>query len=80
MRQWMRDPLLRNLFKIVEFGNIWEACLHHAIEHLAYTSSSNGANKKMPLSANDNVDYPLSLYAATKKTNKLMAIYLYSLI
>ena len=57
------------------FLNILEACRHHQIEHLIYASSSSvyGANKKMPFSVHDNVDHPLSLYAATKKANELMA-------
>jgi len=57
------------------FLNILEACRHHQIEHLIYASSSSvyGANKKMPFSVYDNVDHPLSLYAATKKANELMA-------
>jgi UDP-glucuronate 4-epimerase len=57
------------------FLNILEACRHNQIEHLIYASSSSvyGANKKMPFSVDDNVDHPLSLYAATKKANELMA-------
>lgn len=60
---------------IVGFINILEACRHHNIKHLVYASSSSvyGNNTKMPLSTNDNVDYPISLYAATKKSNELMA-------
>jgi len=60
---------------IVGFINILEACRHHNIEHLAYASSSSvyGNNTKMPLSTSDNVDHPISLYAATKKSNELMA-------
>ncbi len=55
--------------------NILEACRHHNIKHLAYASSSSvyGNNTKMPLSTSDNVDHPISLYAATKKSNELMA-------
>jgi len=55
--------------------NILEACRHNEIEHLVYASSSSvyGANKKMPFSTKDNVDHPVSLYAATKKSNELMA-------
>jgi UDP-glucuronate 4-epimerase len=51
------------------------ACRHHNIKHLAYASSSSvyGNNTKMPLSTSDNVDHPISLYAATKKSNELMA-------
>ena len=57
------------------FMNILEACRHHQIQHLVYASSSSvyGANESIPFSVNDNVDHPVSLYAATKKTNELMA-------
>lgn len=57
------------------FLNILEACRHNKIEHLIYASSSSvyGANKKMPFSIHHNVDHPLSLYAASKKSNELMA-------
>ena len=60
---------------IVGFTNILEACRHGAVEHLVYASSSSvyGANKNMPFSVHDNVDHPLSLYAASKKSNELMA-------
>tara|TARA_B110000240_G_scaffold95217_1_gene107919 strand:- start:4666 stop:5691 length:1026 start_codon:yes stop_codon:yes gene_type:complete len=60
---------------IVGFLNILECCRHHEIEHLLYASSSSvyGENKKIPFSTNDNVDHPISLYAATKKSNELMA-------
>lgn len=60
---------------IVGFINILEACRHHNLEHLAYASSSSvyGNNTKMPLSTSDSVDHPISLYAATKKSNELMA-------
>lgn len=60
---------------IVGFMNILEACRHHNVEHLIYASSSSvyGANTKMPFSVHDNVDHPISLYAATKKANELMA-------
>lgn len=55
--------------------NILEGCRHHGVEHLAYASSSSvyGSNTRMPFSVHDNVDHPLSLYAATKKANELMA-------
>ncbi len=64
---------------IVGFLNILEGCRHHEIKHLVYASSSSvyGANKKIPFSLKDNVDHPISLYAATKKSNELMA-YTYS--
>lgn len=60
---------------LVGFCNILEACRHHEVEHLVYASSSSvyGANTKMPFSVHQNVDHPLSLYAATKKANELMA-------
>ena len=60
---------------IVGFMNILEGCRHHKVEHLAYASSSSiyGANTRMPFSIHDNVDHPVSLYAATKKANELMA-------
>jgi UDP-glucuronate 4-epimerase len=57
------------------FLNVLEACRHHQPEHLIYASSSSvyGANTKMPFSVHHNVDHPISLYAATKKANELMA-------
>lgn len=60
---------------ILGFYNILEACRHHEVEHLVYASSSSvyGSNKKVPYSTDDKVDNPVSLYAATKKSNELMA-------
>lgn len=60
---------------LVAFSNILESCRHNNIEHLVYASSSSvyGANTKQPFSVNDSVDHPVSLYAATKKSNELMA-------
>lgn len=60
---------------IIGFYNILEACRYHEVEHLIYASSSSvyGCNKKVPYSTDDNVDNPISLYAATKKSNELMA-------
>jgi len=60
---------------LVGFCNILEACRHHEVEHLVYASSSSvyGANTRMPFSVHHNVDHPVSLYAATKKANELMA-------
>jgi UDP-glucuronate 4-epimerase len=60
---------------LVGFENILEACRHNGVKHLVYASSSSvyGANTAMPFSVHDNVDHPLSLYAATKKANELMA-------
>lgn len=57
------------------FMNILEGCRHNGVEHLVYASSSSvyGANKRQPFSEHDNVDHPVSLYAATKKANELMA-------
>ena len=60
---------------IIGFYNILEACRHHPVEHLVYASSSSvyGGNKKVPFSVDDRVDNPVSLYAATKKSNELFA-------
>ena len=68
----------------IGFLNILEACRHNQVEHLTYASSSSvyGLNEDMPFSTHDNVDHPISLYAASKKSNELMAhtySYLYSL-
>ncbi len=60
---------------MIGFYNILEACRHYPVQHLVYASSSSvyGSNKKVPYSADDKVDNPVSLYAATKKSNELMA-------
>jgi UDP-glucuronate 4-epimerase len=60
---------------LVGFVNILEGCRHHAVRHLVFASSSSvyGANTRMPFSTHHNVDHPVSLYAATKKANELMA-------
>ncbi|MES3032801.1 MAG: NAD-dependent epimerase [Gemmatimonadota bacterium] len=60
---------------VVGFMNVLEGCRHHGVQHLTYASSSSvyGANTSMPFSVHQNVDHPLSLYAATKKANELMA-------
>jgi UDP-glucuronate 4-epimerase len=60
---------------IVGFTNILEGCRHHKVKHLVYASSSSvyGANESVPFSVHDNVDHPISLYAASKKANELMA-------
>ena len=60
---------------VIGFYNILEACRHHEVEHLVYASSSSvyGSNTKIPYSTDDKVDNPVSLYAATKKSNELMA-------
>lgn len=64
--------IMSNMFG---FYNLLEACRHHEVEHLVYASSSSvyGSNKKIPYSTDDKVDNPVSLYAATKKSNELMA-------
>jgi len=60
---------------VAGFGHILEGCRHNKVSHLVYASSSSvyGSNAKMPFSVHDNVDHPLSIYAATKKANELMA-------
>jgi len=60
---------------LVGFVNVLEGCRHHGVEHLVYASSSSvyGANTQMPFSVHHNVDHPISLYAASKKANELMA-------
>ncbi len=60
---------------VVGFLHVIEGCRHHAVEHLVYASTSSvyGANTRMPFSVDQNVDHPLTLYAATKKANELMA-------
>jgi UDP-glucuronate 4-epimerase len=75
VRYSLENPFTYISSNIVGFVNILEACRHNQVKHLAYASSSSvyGNNKKMPLSTSDNVDHPISLYAATKKSNELMA-------
>lgn len=75
VRYSLENPLSYIDSNVVGFGNILEGCRHNGIEHLVYASSSSvyGANTSMPFSVHDNVDHPLSLYAATKKANELMA-------
>ena len=60
---------------VVGFTNVLEGCRHNKVQHLAYASSSSvyGGNTKMPFSEHDNIDHPVSMYAATKKANELMA-------
>lgn len=60
---------------LVGFGNVLEGCRHNGVKHLVFASSSSvyGANTRMPFSVHDNVDHPVSLYAASKKSNELMA-------
>ncbi|NJN27904.1 MAG: NAD-dependent epimerase [Cyclobacteriaceae bacterium] len=69
------NPHVYTRSNIEGFLNILEGCRHHGIKHLVYASSSSvyGANKRMPFSVSDHIDHPLSLYAATKKANELMA-------
>ena len=75
VRYSLKNPYAYIDSNIVGFINILEACRHNEIEHLVYASSSSvyGSNEKMPFSTSDNVDHPISLYAATKKSNELMA-------
>jgi len=84
VRYSLENPSAYIQSNIVGFGNILEACRHHKVKHLVYASSSSvyGANKSVPFSTEDNVDHPVSLYAASKKSNELMAhtySYLYDL-
>lgn len=75
VRYSIENPLAYIDSNIVGFTNILEGCRHNGVEHLVYASSSSvyGANTAMPFSVHHNVDHPLSLYAATKKSNELMA-------
>jgi UDP-glucuronate 4-epimerase len=75
VRYSIENPLAYIDANLVGFGHILENCRHHNIQHLVYASSSSvyGANTKVPFSVHDNVDHPVSLYAATKKANELMA-------
>ena len=75
VRYSIENPLAYVDTNLVGFANILEACRHQGVEHLVYASSSSvyGANTNMPFSVHHNVDHPLSLYAATKKANELMA-------
>lgn len=75
VRYSLKNPCAYINSNIVGFINILEGCRHNNIKHLVYASSSSvyGANTKMPFSVHHNVDHPVSLYAATKKANELMA-------
>jgi UDP-glucuronate 4-epimerase len=75
VRYSIENPLAYIDSNIVGFAHILEGCRHNKVEHLVYASSSSvyGANTTMPFSVHDNVDHPLSLYAASKKSNELMA-------
>ena len=75
VRYSIENPLAYINTNMVGFGHILEGCRHNNVDHLVYASSSSvyGSNTKMPFSIHDNVDHPLSLYAASKKANELMA-------
>lgn len=75
VRYSLTNPRAYIQTNLVGFGNILECCRHYNVEHLVYASSSSvyGANTHMPFSVHDNVDHPVSLYAASKKANELMA-------
>lgn len=75
VRYSLENPYVYIQTNVVGFVNLLEACRHNGIEHFVYASSSSvyGANTKMPFSVHDNVDHPVSLYAASKKANELMA-------
>ena len=75
VRYSIENPLAYINTNMVGFGHILEGCRHNMVAHLVYASSSSvyGSNTKMPFSVHDNVDHPLSLYAASKKANELMA-------
>lgn len=75
VRYSLKNPQAYIQTNLVGFGNLLEACRHNDIAHFVYASSSSvyGSNTHMPFSVHDNVDHPVSLYAATKKANELMA-------
>jgi len=75
VRYSLTNPRVYIDSNVTGFLNVLEACRYHPVEHLVFASSSSvyGANTKMPFSIHDNVDHPVSLYAATKKSNELMA-------
>ncbi len=75
VRYSLQDPKSYVLSNLVGFANLLECCRHGSIEHLVFASSSSvyGLNTSMPFSVHDNVDHPVSLYAASKKSNELMA-------
>jgi UDP-glucuronate 4-epimerase len=75
VRYSLTNPQAYIQTNLVGFGNVLEGCRKYHVEHLVYASSSSvyGANTKIPFSIHDNVDHPVSLYAATKKANELMA-------
>jgi UDP-glucuronate 4-epimerase len=75
VRYSLKNPHAYADSNLLGFVNVLEGCRHNAVKHLVYASSSSvyGGNTKMPFSEHDNVDHPVSLYAATKKANELMA-------
>jgi UDP-glucuronate 4-epimerase len=75
VRYSLENPLAYVDSNILGFANVLEGCRHNNVEHLVYASSSSvyGSNTRMPFSVHDNVDHPVSLYAASKKANELMA-------
>ena len=75
VRYSLENPHAYIQANLVAFANVLEACRHHQVKHLTYASSSSvyGLNATKPFSVNDNVDHPVSLYAASKKSNELMA-------
>lgn len=75
VRYSLQNPSAYVQSNLVGFGNVIEACRRHSVAHLVYASSSSvyGANREMPFSVGHNVDHPVSLYAASKKANELMA-------
>ncbi len=75
VRYSLENPMAYIDTNLVGFGHILEGCRHNGVEHLVYASSSSvyGGNTHMPFSVHDNVNHPVSLYAATKKANELMA-------
>jgi UDP-glucuronate 4-epimerase len=79
VRYSLKNPLAYADSNLLGFVNVLEGCRHNGVKHLLYASSSSvyGGNKKVPFAEEDNVDHPVSLYAATKKANELMA-YAYS--
>lgn len=75
VRYSLTNPYAYTSSNVEGFLNVLEGCRHNGVEHLVYASSSSvyGANERQPFSEHDNVDHPISLYAATKKANELMA-------
>jgi UDP-glucuronate 4-epimerase len=75
VRYSIENPAAYIQSNLVGFGHILEGCRHHGIEHLVYASSSSvyGGNTNLPFSEHQGVDHPVSLYAASKKANELMA-------